>query len=268
MQISSQNPKKIEFKMKSVKFKLDKLHALRINEIPVPDNTIELLCNDGKVTANRLFLRIASSAVHARLLENPDLNILDLKNHKKSTIDLILNGIYTGQTTFKDEIEEEEVSRLAQELDIGIVQLAMTGENVVENIKVDAPAVPQEEPKNEDPGILRLKDGTFSCGLCFMKFSSLFSAKRHYQNMHFASKEKNISCRAQGCDKKFCNMGYMKMHMLRIHGISAKLIPSTSSAKSSTKSTKPTKKGVKREPSKKVIKSDESQNIKDELFED
>ena len=60
----------------------------------------------------------------------------------------------------------------------------------------------------------------------------------------------------------------MKMHMLRIHGISAKLIMSTSSTKSSTKSTKPTKKEVKRQPAKKVIKSDESQNIKDELFED
>ena len=42
------------------------------------DNTIELLANEGKVTANRLFLRIAFPAVDARLLENPDLNLLDL----------------------------------------------------------------------------------------------------------------------------------------------------------------------------------------------
>ena len=230
--------------MKFVKYNL---HVSRINEIP--NNTIEVLANDGKITANRLFLRLASGVVHAKLLENPDLNILDLKDHQKRTIDCLLNGIYTGQTTFKDKIEEEEVTRLAQELDIGIIQ---TGKN----IKIEAPAVPEEEAINEDPGLIPLKDGNYGCGLCFKSFTRFQVAKRHYQNIHFAQ-EKNISCRAPGCDKKFAILRYMKEHMRTSHGISARLIQTTSSTKSSSKSTKLLKKGIKKEPSMKVIKKEE-----------
>ena len=61
------------------------LHISRVNELS-PD-TIELLANDGKVTANRYFLCLASSAIHKRLMENPEITIFDMKNHKKSTID-------------------------------------------------------------------------------------------------------------------------------------------------------------------------------------
>ena len=244
--------------MKSAKYNL---HVSRINEIP--NNTIEVLANDGKITANRLFLRLASGVVHAKLLENPDLNILDLKDYKKRTIDCLLNGIYTGQTTFKDEVEEKEVIRLAQELDIGIIQ---TGEG--KNIKIEAPAVPEEEAINEDPGLIPLKDGNYGCGLCFKSFTRFQVAKRHYQNIHFAQ-EKNISCRAPGCDKKFAILRYMKEHMRTSHGISAKLIQTTSSTKSSSKSTKLLKKGIKKEPSMKVMKKEVPQKIdvKQELIE-
>ena len=247
--------------MKSVKYNL---HVSRINEIP--NNTIEVLANDGKITANRLFLRLASGVVHAKLLENPDLNILDLKDHKKRTINCLLNGIYTGLTTFKDEVEEEEVTRLAQELDIGIIQTALTGEG--KNIKIEAPAVPEEESINEDPGLIPLKDGNYGCGLCFKSFTRFQVAKRHYQNIHFAQ-EKNISCRAPGCDKKFAILRYMKEHMRASHGISAKLIQTIRSTKSSSKSTQPLKKGIKKEPSMKVMKKEEPQklDIKQELIE-
>ena len=55
------------------------LHISRVSEIN-PD-TIELLANDGKVTANRAFLRLASSAIHRQLIENPEVTIFDMKNH-------------------------------------------------------------------------------------------------------------------------------------------------------------------------------------------
>ena len=47
------------------------LHISRVNKL-CPD-TIELLANDGKVIANRAFLRLASSAIHKQLTENPEI---------------------------------------------------------------------------------------------------------------------------------------------------------------------------------------------------
>ena len=89
-------------------------------------------------------------------------------------------------------------------------------------------------------------------------FTSMFTAKRHYQNIHIAkNKEKNIICKAPNCDKKFNNMGYMKIHMLQKHGISAKMIPGN--VKAGKKSTK------KVSASKKVK---EEMEVKKELIED
>merc|ERR1712018_90693 len=192
---TSKSTSNSKFKMPlSVSLKLDRWPS-RINEI-FPD-TIELLANDGKVTANRGLLRIASSAINTTLLESPT-NVLDFKYTKKATIDSILDLIYNGKTTFKDKVEKQEVTSLAQELGIDIIELA-------ENIKVDAPTVPEDQSKNEDPGLFPLKDGRFSCGLCFKAFPRKGDAKRHYQIIHM-SKEKNISCRVPKCDKKFTNM--------------------------------------------------------------
>ena len=108
---------------------------------------IELLANDGKITANRMSLRLASSAVHAMLLENPDLTILDMKKSKKTTIDSLLRLINDGKTKFNNEVEEKEVISLAKDLGIKIMQLASTGKK----IKIEAPIVPEAEPKYEDP---------------------------------------------------------------------------------------------------------------------
>ena len=74
---------------------------------------------------------------------------------------------------------------------------------------------------------MRLKDGRISCGICLKAFMgkwAMHSAKEHYQNVHM-SKGKNVSCRAPGCDRKFKNTRSMKYHLLRTHGISAKMIP-------------------------------------------
>jgi len=61
--------------MSSLSLLVDISRLKDIPDMPV----IELLANDGKITANRMSLRLASSAVHAMLLENPDLTILDMK---------------------------------------------------------------------------------------------------------------------------------------------------------------------------------------------
>ena len=133
--------------MLSVSLKLDVSRLKEIPDMPV----IELLANDGKITANRISLRLASSAVHAKLLENPDLTILDMKTSKKATIDRLLYLIYNGKTKFNDEVEKQEVINLAQDLGIDIIQSA------VKTIRVEAPVVPEEEPKNDDPGLMELK---------------------------------------------------------------------------------------------------------------
>ena len=213
----------------------------RISEIP---DTLELLVEDSKITANRCLLRIVSRVIHDKLLEDPDLTVFDLKNHKKATVDNLLHLIYNGKTTFKDEVEMQEVINLARDLDVNITQAAMTGKN----IKVDAPEVPEEKTTNDDPGLIELPDGRFGCGICFKAFGRKGHAKEHYQNIHMA-KEKNISCRIPECDKKFSNMKYMKRHMASKHGIPAVMISATSKGKSVKKSTKKeAPKNAKQEP--------------------
>jgi len=233
------------------------LHISRVNELS-PD-TIELLANDGKVTANRYFLCLASSAIHKRLMENPEITIFDMKNHKKSTIDCLLHGIYSGKTAFNDEVEKEEVMSLAQELDINITETTEMAD--------ETPKVPEEQPKNVEPELTRLKDGKVSCDKCFKTFTTLGNATAHYKQIHL-TKDKNIDCRFQGCLKKFTCLHYMKIHMLQRHGISAKQIPSNSKTKwsitsitktkSSNSLTKLIKKAVKKEAPEKVTEQQES----------
>ena len=223
------------------------LHISRISKM-YPD-TVELLANDGKVSANRAFLQLASSAVDRQLTENPEITIFAMKNHMKTTIDCLLHGIYNGKTTFTDEVEKEEVMSLAQELDINITQTELTGE---------APKVPEEHIK---PQVTQLKNGKVSCDICFKTFTLMKNAKAHFKQIHLA-KDKNIDCRFQGCLKKFTCHHYMKMHMYKRHGISAKQIPSTKSSKSSTSNTRLTKKGIKTEQSDAVIE-EKQESIED-----
>ena len=232
-----------------------------INEI-VPD-TIELLSNDGKVTANRAFLRLASPAIHKQLMENPEITIFDMKNHKKTTIDHLLHGNFSGKLSFTvtDEGEKEMVMSLAQELDINITQ---TSELAGEAPKMSEE--PEEQSKDVGPKLTRLNDGRVSCDVCFKIFSgrnAMSNANFHFQ-VHLSS-DKNINCRFQGCDKKFANMTYMKTHMRKSHGILPKQITSitkTTKTKSSTSFTKLTKKAIKKEAPKKVIK-EEHESIED-----
>ena len=205
------------------------LHISHVSDI-VPD-TVELLANDGKITTNRALLRFASSAIHKQLSENPEITIFDMKNHKKTTIDCLLHGIYNSKITFTDEIEKEEVMSLAQELDITqtstlttSIQTELTGE--------ETPKVPEEQPKSVEPELTQLKDGKVSCDICFKTFTTKGNATQHYKQIHLAPKEKNIDCRFQGCLTKFTSLLYMKRHMHVHHGISAKQIRSTTKTKS------------------------------------
>merc|ERR1712111_304589 len=77
-----------------------------------PDK-IGLLANDGKVAANRTILRLVSPLVHAKLVENPNLNLLDMTHHKKANIDSLLDLINGSKIAFN-----EDVNNLAQELEI------------------------------------------------------------------------------------------------------------------------------------------------------
>ena len=210
------------------------MNLSRLDEIP---DKIGLLARDGMVTANRTILRLVSSPAHTKLLRNPDLTVLDLRHHKKANIDSLLHLINGGKIAFN-----EDVNNLAEELEI----------HLTKSFKVDAAEVPEEQPKDKDPGLMKLKDGRMSCGLCFKAFERMINAKRHYKNVHMA-KGKNILCRAPGCVKKFKSMDYMKVHMFTTHGISAKMIPSASK-------TKLTKKVPQKMESEKI-------DVKEEPFE-
>jgi len=249
------------------------LHISRVNKL-CPD-TIELLANDGKVTANRIFLCLASSAIHKQL-RNPEITIFDMKHRKKSTIDCLLRGIYNGKTTYTDEVEREEVMSLAQELDINVSQTSEIADEF-------APEVPEEQPKSVEPELTQLKDGKVSCRLisnglscdiCFKTFTTKGNATQHYKQIHLAPKEKNIDCRFQGCLTKFTSLLYMKRHMHVHHGISAKQIRSTTKTKSSitkpklsTSLTKLTKKAIKKESPENVIE-EKQESIEDKAFND
>ena len=241
------------------------LHISHVSDIV--SDTVELLANDGKITANRAVLRLASPAMHKQLMENPEITIFDMKNHKKTTIDCLLHGIYNGKTTFNDEVEQEEVMSLVKELDITITQTLTTSiqtELTGEATKV--PEEPEEQSKNVDPELTQLKDGKVSCDVCFKTFTLMGNAKAHYEQIHLA-KDKNVDCRFQGCLKKFTCLTYMKRHMLQRHGISAKQIPSTTKTKSSkssarTSNTRLTKKGIKTEQPEAVIE-EKQESIED-----
>ena len=217
----------------------------------IPDK-IGLLANDGKVATNRTILRLVSPPVHAKLVDNPNLNLLDMMHHKKANIDSLLHLINGGKIAFN-----EDVNNLAEELEIPLI-VSADGRR---SFKVDAPEVPEEQPKDEDPGLMKLKDGRMSCGLCFKAFGKMQHAKRHYQNIHMA-KDKNIPCRVPGCGKKFKSMDYMKGHMFQTHGISAKMIPSTS--KTTLTKKVPTKNTIEKGSQKMEF---EKIDVKEELFE-
>ena len=238
--------------MMSYCWNMQALILSRLDEIN-PDK-IGLLASDGKVTANRTILRLVSSPVHTKLVENPDLTILDMKHHKKANIDSLLHLIDGGNIAF-----DEDINNLAEELEI----------HLTKSFKVDTPEVPEENPEDKDPGLVELKDGRFSCGLCFKAFSRKDSAKRHYNDIHMTKEGTNFSCKLPGCGKKFGNEKYMKKHMYASHGISAKMIPSTSKPKTTKQSVKKPK-----EPSKKRIAEEsadmmeESIDVKEEPIED
>ena len=89
-----------------------------------------------------------------------------------------------------------------------------------------------------------LGNGRIQCDICSKDFSALKNAYQHQKSIHFGSKIKTFLCKSPGCQKKFPSLRYLKEHARNMHGISAKMIPSTSK----TKATKTVKRVVAREP--------------------
>ena len=106
----------------------------RLHEIP---ETIELETQDGQVTANRTLLRLASSVIHTKFLEDlEDLTVIQLVNHKRETVENLLNLIYDGgQVQIDGEAENQEILQLAEELGVNI-QSEPIG---IKKISVEAP---------------------------------------------------------------------------------------------------------------------------------
>ena len=197
----------------------------RINDL---SQNIELLAKDSKITAKQALLQLASPVINRAILENPDSTIFDLKHYSGVTVNGLLQIIYNGEITDTCEEFKDEILQLAAELEINVHVQPLTTD---QKIKIEAPKVPEPAEKDEDPGLFKLKDGKFSCGLCFKTFNSQSTGKRHYQTQHMINKDaKIIECRAPNCDKKFAVEHYMKEHMRLKHGISAKMLKSAKKA--------------------------------------
>ena len=99
-------------------------------------------------------------------------------------------------------------------------------------------------------------------------FSEFKNFKQHHESVHIF---KNIHCQVLGCEKKFSCKRYLRDHMRRSHGISAKMIASTSKPKATKQSAKkqkePSKKFIAEEPQNMDVK-EESINVKEEPIED
>ena len=204
---------------------------------------ITLLTKDSKIMANQSFLQVASPVINKAIMENPDSTIFDFKHHSDEAVNGLLEMIYKGQVTdIKDEALKDEVFQLTEELGINVrVQslLHLPGPEA-QNIKVEPPKVPEEQEKNDDPGLFKMDNGRYGCGICFKSFVMQAIGKRHYQSQHMIDKNvKNFGCRFPNCNKKFAVEEYMKTHMLRAHGVSAKMLKSATKAPS---------KGMKEEP--------------------
>ena len=156
--IFAKNSKRI--KMSPVNLLLDISRLREIPDMPL----IELFCKDDKIKVNRTSPELVSFANDSdyTILQTRHLTILDMKKRKKTTIDSLLRLINDGKTKFNDELEEEEVFCLAETLGLKITLL----ESSRKKIKIEAPIVPEEEPKDEDPGLMEFLGTLFSCLEC------------------------------------------------------------------------------------------------------
>ena len=104
--------------MMSYRWNMQALILSRLNEMDSDKKAkIGLLASDGMVTTNRRTLRLVSSPVHTKLMENPDLTILDMKHHKKANIESLLLLIDGGKISF-----DEDINNLAEELEIHLTK--------------------------------------------------------------------------------------------------------------------------------------------------
>ena len=58
---------------------------------------IELLCSDGKITANRCFLGLASPRIHKILSENPLAISLNFSYYSREVMNALLHLIYSDE---------------------------------------------------------------------------------------------------------------------------------------------------------------------------
>ena len=104
---------------------------LDFTKINANQDNIELHAKDGEMACNRTFLRLASSAVHKQLLENPNIKIVDLKNHKKTTINRLFNLVCKKRTLFKGQ--PVKTLRLAKTLEIKLCVTNVSWKSLVKD---------------------------------------------------------------------------------------------------------------------------------------
>ena len=192
---------------------------------------IEFVTNDSRIMAKQALLQLASPVINEAILSDPDSTVFDLRHHSGKAVNGLLEMVYHGQLTDAYDDFKDEIMQLADELEINVLVQLILPSNEGPIIKDDAPKAPEEPEKNDDPGLFKMKDGNYGCGICFKSFGRQDNAIRHYQNMHMIDKNaKTISCRYPNCDKKFAIEIYMKKHMKARHGISASFFIAKKSA--------------------------------------
>ena len=183
---------------------------------------IEIVAKDGKVSAKRCPLQMASPIMHNLFMDSPDTKIVDFENHKTEVIEGLLDLVNNGESASTDERLRAQVVNLAKELGISF-QTSQTYTEVKTNS--EEPEEQKFAPELVDTGLIKMENGKVMCKICFKVLAQTTYAREHYRNVHLANKsQRNIPCRSPGCDKMFYLSTHMKSHLRSVHGISAKTL--------------------------------------------
>ena len=182
-------------------------------------HTISILGSDGKVMANRCFLKAASKTVRNILKAKKDTKVLDWSGYQTEVIEALLSMIYNGYVSCPtNEEQKEDILNLAEELQIKVK---------LEDTTPQEPAAENEEEKEDFVWVSFLKsDDKYTCNRCHKQFARKCSVLQHYREIHLTDqteKGKNIKCLRPGCKKTFAVNRYMVDHMRRYCGVSGKV---------------------------------------------
>eukprot|EP00093_Oithona_nana_P011979 11979.XXX_445022_445672_1 [CDS] Oithona nana genome sequencing. len=176
---------------------------------------IELLCSDGKITANRCFLGLASPRIHKILSENPLAISLNFSYYSREVMNALLHLIYSDEVIVSQKDGTfNQLLELMNNLEIPLKSLLC-------GMKLNNSEI--SSARNDTNNNQRSKRKTppkATCGIC-SKVVNKSRIRLHILEVHQLT-EKNVHCEVHDCDRKFKCQRYMVHHMRHAHGISSR----------------------------------------------